>query len=119
MKKILQSLLIMLSVFFALSVTTSCKKKCKNDPPQARIINNGTADASVQIKTSFGNTVNINNVAPGTSSAYASYAAGNITFTISVAKNDYIQNVNVSNCNSYDIAIDANNQITVTNIAKE
>lgn len=97
---------------------TGCKKKCKNDPPQARIINNGSAVASVQIKTSEGNTVNINNVDPGTSSSYASYTAGDITFTITVNKNNYVKAVNLGNCYDYDIAIDGNNEITATTIGR-
>ena len=41
---------------------TNCGKKCKGQDPQARIINNGTKNVSVQIKTTNGNTVSINNV---------------------------------------------------------
>ncbi len=70
--------------------------------------------ASVQIKTSDGNTVNINNVDASTASSYSSYAAGKITFTITVNKNNYVKEVTVSNCYEYDIAIDANNNITTT-----
>ena len=68
----------MVKVIALLAVTefSSCKK-CKGENPSARIVNNGTSKASVQIKTSGGNTVNLNNVDPGTSSAYASYAPRN------------------------------------------
>ena len=90
----------------------NCGKKCKGQDPQARIINNGTKNVSVQIKTSNGNTVNINNVAPGTSSPYVGYAAGSITFTISVNSVPYVQVVQMSQCYDYDIAIDSNNVIT-------
>jgi hypothetical protein len=93
-----------------------CKKKCKTDPPEARIINNSGSVANVQIKTSNGNTVNINNVAAGTSSDYASYAAGDIVFTITVNKIDYIETVSASSCYSYDIAIDNNYNISVNAI---
>lgn len=92
---------------------SSCKK-CKNEDPSARIVNNGTKKANVQIKTSGGNTTNINNVDPNTSSPYASYAAGAVTFTITVANNDYVETVQMSNCYNYDIAIDADNKITTT-----
>lgn len=113
--------LLIVSLFLGLiSITfSSCKKKCKTNPPEARIINNGSTVASVQIKTSDGNTVNINNVNPGTSSAYASYAPGDIKFTITVNKTDYIQNVSVGYCYLYDIAIDSNNNISVTPIEKK
>ncbi len=90
--------LLTIAVVFGM---TSCKK-CKNQDPQARIANNGTKTVSVQIKTSNGNTVNINNVAPGTTSAYASYAAGSVTFTISVNSVPYVQVVQMSQCYDSD-----------------
>ena len=99
-------------LIFALSIS-GCKK-CKNEAPRARIVNNGTTVATVQIKTSDGNTVNINGVDPGTASAYASYGAGEITFTITVNKIAYVKVVPMGNCYEYDIAIDANNNITTS-----
>ena len=104
---------IIIAGLFAITMS-SCSKKCKNGDPQARIINNGTQKASVQIKTSNGNTVNINNVDPGTTSVYSSYAAGQITFTIVVNSTPYVKIVDMSTCYDYDIAIDANNNITTT-----
>lgn len=104
-------------LFFSFSIVAlnSCKT-CKNEDPSARIINNGTEKASVQIKTSGGNTTNINNVDPGASSSYASYAAGTVTFTITVSDSDYVETVQMEDCYNYDIAIDANNIITTTAI---
>ncbi len=101
-------------IVFVFALSMGCSKKCNNEQPRARILNNGTTAASVQIKTSDGNTVNINNVDPSTASAYASYAAGAITFTITVNKVPYVKVVTVGNCYDYDIAIDANNTITVS-----
>ena len=99
-----------------LAITMNRCKKCKDEDPRARIMNNGTEKASVQIKTSNGNTVNINTIDPGTSSAYSSYAAGQVTFTIKVSKIDYTKTVAVGKCYDYDIAIDASNNITSTPI---
>lgn len=107
-------LLFLLTALF--SATMFSCKKCKDEDPTARIINNGTQKASVQIKTSGGNTVNINNVDPATSSAYSSYAAGQVTFTIKVNTIDYVKIVDMLKCYYYDIAIDANNNITATAI---
>ncbi|MDZ4714394.1 MAG: hypothetical protein SH819_02905 [Cytophagales bacterium] len=109
MKMMMRGLILLMIV----GVVAGCSKKCNNEAPRARILNNGTMAASVQIKTSDGSTVNINNVAPGTASAYASYAAGEITFTITVDKVPYVKVVAAGNCFQYDIAIDANNAITV------
>ena len=97
-----------------LAFSTSSCKKCSNEDPRARITNNGTQSAGVQIKTSGGNTVNINNVAAGASSDYASYAAGTTQFTLKVNNVDYVKTTDVSKCHEYTIAIDRNNVITVT-----
>ena len=106
--------MLVLAGFFAITFN-SCKKSV-NEDPRARIINNGTQKASVQIKTSNGNTVNINNIDPGTSSAYSSYAAGQVTFTITVNNSNYVKILDIGNGNDYDIAIDANNNITSISI---
>ena len=103
-------LVIILVGLFAITMN-SCKK-CKNEDPRARILNNGTNKASVQIKTSGGNTVNINNISPGTYSDYNSFAAGQITFTVTVENIVSVKMFELSNCFDYDIAIDASNNIT-------
>ncbi|MBO2033433.1 hypothetical protein J4D99_18710 [Siccationidurans ginsengisoli] len=105
------SLLFTSALAFAAS---GCSKKCSDDNPMARITNNGTQPAGVQIQTSGGNTVNINNVAAGTSSDYASYAAGTTKFTLRVNNIDYVKTMDVSKCHQYTIAIDRTNVITVT-----
>lgn len=113
--KTFKNVAIILITVLAITGLSSCNK-CKNEDPSARIINNGTEKASVQIKTSGGSTTNINNVEPSTSSSYASYAAGSVTFTITVSYNDYVESVQMEDCYNYDIAIDANNNITTTAI---
>ena len=112
MKNLKFLLTIVLLGLFALTIN-GCKK-CKDEDPRARIVNNGTQKADVQVKTSGGNTININNVAPGTSSPYGSYATGQVTFTINVASVNYAKTVDVAKCYDYDIAINASNVITVT-----
>ena len=101
--------LVLIGLF---AFTMNSCNKCKNESPRARIINNGTQKASVQIKTSGGNTENINNVDPGTSSEYTSYAPGDVQFTITVSSEDYVKTFNMLDCYDYDIAIDGNNNIT-------
>ena len=111
--KVSSSLLPILFAGFVAMAATGCKK-CKDEDPRARITNNGTQRASVQVQTSGGNTVNINNVDSGASSDYAAYAAGKATFTLKVNNVDYAKTVDVSKCHEYTIAIDRNNVITVT-----
>ena len=108
-----QFLLLALTALVFSLLASGCKK-CKNEDPRARITNNGTQKASVQVKTSGGNTININNVDPGTSSAYASYAPGEVTFTIVVSNASYVKTTTISQCYEYDIAIDQANVITVS-----
>lgn len=114
MKNVKFFLIVLIAGLF-ITTLNSCKK-CKGEDPRAKITNNGTQTASVQIKTSGGSTVNINNVDPSTSSAYSSYAAGQVTFTIKVNSTDYVKIIDMTNCYDYDIAIDANNNITSTAI---
>jgi len=58
-----------------------------DDPTQFRLYNAAANTADVQIKTSDGNTVNINGVAVGVTTAYQTVAVGNIDLTANV-KND-------------------------------
>jgi hypothetical protein len=51
------------------------------DPPRFRIRNDRTTKANVQIKTSGGNTININDVQAGQTSGYQEAAAGQIEAT--------------------------------------
>ncbi len=94
---------------------TSCHK-CKGEDPAARIINEGSEKASVQIKTSGGNTENINNIQPGSSSEYVSYAPGEVVFTATVDSVLFVDTVLMSECFDYDIIINENNTITATAI---
>lgn len=111
--KHIKSFLLIAILGVSLLSQTACDE-CDGENPRARIVNSGTKDASVQIKTSGGNTENLNNVASGTTSDYRSYSAGLTTFTISVDKVDYVKSLEMSNCYEYEIKIDANNNITTS-----
>lgn len=95
-----------------------CKKECSGENPRARILNNGTAKADVQVQTTGGNTININNVLAGTNSDYSSFAVGISTFTINVGTNSKVTAVTMESCYDYDINIDASNNITTTPIKR-
>jgi hypothetical protein len=102
-----------LGLCFALTLS-NCKK-CKDEDPRARIINNASQKVSVQIQTTGGNTVNMNNVQPGSTSDYANYAAGDVMFTVSVGnKINVVTNVKMEKCFEYDIAIDENGVVNST-----
>ncbi len=112
MKKLITLSSLVLFIAFAV---TSCKK-CKEEDPRARVVNNGTESVSVHIETSGGNTININNVEAGQSSDFASYAAGAVDFTITVGNGgnstDYDISVTMEQCFEYDIQIDENNVVS-------
>ncbi|WP_299680870.1 hypothetical protein [uncultured Tenacibaculum sp.] len=102
------------SFFLILILTfnfTSCSD-CKNENPRARITNMGTEEVSVQIKTTGGNTENLNNVEPGKSSEFRSYDSGTITFTI-VVKDDIelVEIVEMDFCSEYEIIVNEDNAI--------
>ncbi|MCX2738338.1 hypothetical protein [Pontibacter anaerobius] len=105
-------LLLTMAVAVVLMVGMSSCNKCDNENPRARVINHGSLVASVQIKTSNGNTENINNVMPNTSSDTRSYAKGLVTFTITLDKTELVETVQMDSCYEYDIVIDANNSIS-------
>lgn len=98
-------------VTIALMSFASCKK-CKGEDPISRIVNNGTESTSVQIQTSGGNTVNINNIQPGETSADETFAVGDVTFTISIGNSTpVVLDVLMQECWEYEIIIDANNNV--------
>lgn len=95
-------------------LTAACNQPCENEDPRARIVNNGTDKASVQIKTSGGSTENINNIESGQVSAWSSFASGNTEFAVSVQgmPNDTMIAITMVDCWEYEIIIDATNQVS-------
>ncbi|MFZ4398902.1 MAG: hypothetical protein ACOYO1_02620 [Bacteroidales bacterium] len=112
MKKIKPILISLL--FIALVIAINACKDCDGDNPRARIVNNGTKEISVQIKTSGGNTENVNNIQPDVISEYRSFAPGITTFTIVVGKDNYVTIIQLDECFEYNIEIDKNNVISTT-----
>ncbi|MFY7671684.1 hypothetical protein ACOSP6_11420 [Tenacibaculum sp. MEBiC06402] len=105
---------IIFSFLFGLTFLSSCSE-CDSENPRARVSNLGTEDVSVQVKTSGGNTENINNIEPGKASEYRSYAPGEITYTIVLKNNEEIvEVVEMDFCSDYEIIINENNEIRTT-----
>jgi hypothetical protein len=77
-----QSVIFLLSTGLVVSLF-ACSTD-PEDPPRFRIRNDRSTKASVQIKTSGGNTININDVQPGQMTGYQDAAAGQIEATASV-----------------------------------
>ncbi len=95
------------------ALTMSACNNCESEDPRARIVNNGTAKASVQIWTTGGNTENINNIEVGQSSDWRSFAPGLTNFTVAIqGENDTVLTTNMLTCFQYEIRISANNTVT-------
>jgi len=75
--------LISLFAIFLMMSVVACSTDPEN-PPKFRVRNDRATDASLQVKTSGGNTININNVAPGTTSAYQEVATGQVDITVTI-----------------------------------
>jgi hypothetical protein len=75
MKKIIGVMLFLGIIFAAIG--------CADDPdPKFRIMNDRSEKANVQIKTTGGNTININDVSAGQITDYQTAAEGNIEIAV-------------------------------------
>lgn len=94
----------------------SCSSSNDPKPPQFRVKNDGSTKASLQVKTSDGNTININNVASGTTSAYQGVAAGLVEITVNIDGDptDYTASFTAVNNQTFTIVISATIPPTVS-----
>lgn len=107
-------------IFF--SINLGCNDDgCENQNPTVKLVNNGTGKADIQIKTSNGNTENINNVEPGTSSERRSFAPGDIEFTISIQgeADPVVFKLTTLFCTDYTVTINEDNTVTSSGIKLE
>ena len=109
------------AVFLFIAIfASSCSDACDGEEPRARIVNNGSDKASVQIKTSGGNTENINNIESGTMSDWRSFAAGETEFTVVVTgSTDTLVLVTMLECYEYSINISSADQVTSSAVERE
>ena len=101
-----------ISLFLCLSFI-GCDS-CDGENPSVQLVNNGTGKADIQIKTSGGNTENMNNIQPGTSSDRRTFARGDIEFTISIqgVPDDIVYVLHTDFCNDYTVTINSDNSVT-------
>jgi hypothetical protein len=101
---------ISLCVFFSL---ISCAS-CDGENPSVQLINNGTGKADIQIKTSGGNTENMNNIELGTSSERRTFDRGDIEFTISNqgVTDDIVYILQTNYFYDYTVTINPDNSVT-------
>ncbi len=108
--------LIFLAILFFSLLQLRCSDECESDQPTVTLYNTGTGKADIQIKTSGGNTENINNVAVGSYSEKRAFAQGKIEFTISIqGVNDPVEyQLTILNCNNYLVTIKPDNTVNVS-----
>ena len=87
---------------------------CDDENPSVQLVNNGTGKADIQIKTSGGNTENMNNIEPGTRSERRTFDRGDIEFTISIqgVPDDIVYILQANTCNDYTVTINSDNSVT-------
>lgn len=111
MKNKMKKLLFVLCIGFVLF--SACSDDCDKENPTVVLINNSLTKADIQIKTSGGNTENVNNIQTGTSSLKRSFAPGEIKFTITIqGVQDPVEYVlATSYCTEYTITINEDNTV--------
>ena len=111
MGKLILLISINLLMFFTF---VSCDSGCENENPTVTLVNNGTGKADIQIKTSGGNTENINNIEPVTSSERRTFARCDIEFTITIqgVQDDIVYVLHTDFCNDYTVTINSDNSVT-------
>ena len=100
MNKIMVSILCLTFLFSIMNCSSETD-------PNIRVRNERADKANVQIKTTGGNTININDVTAGQTTTYQSVAEGNVTVTA------VIQNESVSPTASFFAAKDIHNTIVI------
>lgn len=87
---------------------------CDGENPSVQLVNNGTGKADIQIKTSGGNTENMNNIEPGAKSERRTFDHGDIEFTISIqgVPDDIVYVLQANYCNDYTVTINPDNTVT-------
>lgn len=97
-----------------LFVFAGCDNGCDKENPSVILVNNGTEKADIQIKTSGGNTENINNIQPGASSEKRTFAPGEIEFTVTIqgAQEPVEYLLLADYCNAYTVTINEDNSVT-------
>ena len=93
---------------------------CDGESPTVKITNSGTGEVSVQVKTTGGNTENLNNVPTGQSSASREHAPGIVTYTIVLEnKTELVETFTMSTCEDYLITVNLDNSIALSSTSRD
>lgn len=102
--------------FFCASLLVVTLLACSADEePAVRMRNDRSTKANVQLKTSGGSTININDVAPGQTTDYQNIADGRVDATASI-QNESVSptaSFNASKNNKYTVVVVSGNPPTL------
>ena len=103
-------------IFIGLLLISACSDDCEKENPTVVLVNNGLTKADIQIKTSGGNTENVNNIQPGANSEKRSFAPGDIEFTVAIqgVQEPVVYVLATSYCTEYTVTINEDNTVTGT-----
>lgn len=96
----LKNILKFCAIFFLLVTFIACS----DEPPSFRVKNERSTKANVQIKT-VNNTVNLNDVQPGTATNYQDVAEGNVEITAVIQSESVSPSGGFSAANDYNYTI--------------
>ena len=101
-------------ILFITVLLLSCSDDCENENPSVRLVNNYTEKADIQIKTSGGNTENVNNIQPGTASEKRAFAPGDIEFTVAIqgVNDPVVYNLRVYYCVDYTVTVNPDTTVS-------
>ena len=105
---------ILFVIFIGIVLFSACGDDCDKENPTVVLVNNSLTKADIQIKTSGGNTENINNIQPGASSEKRSFAPGEIEFTVTIqGVQDPVEYVQLTSyCTEYTVKINEDNSVS-------
>lgn len=99
--------------FIAIAITLTLGLAACSSPPKAQVQNNASNNANVQFKAGNGSTVNINDVAPGTTSRASEISKGSITVTSDVIIAKDTDAITAASGKLYTAVIDSIGTLTV------
>ncbi len=99
----MKKLMLLFTIFASLLVLTGCK----DEPPSIRVKNERQNKANVQIQRTNSNTINLNDVAGGTTTPYQDVAEGGKVATAVIQSEQVSPTISfsTSNDNNYTIVI--------------
>src|SRR5690554_8046106 len=114
----MRTTILLATLLFVTFLASSCKK-CNNENPTARILNNGISSVDMQITASDGSIVTIFELAKDGIHPSKEYASGSTTIQYTIEGVEQTDVFTLNTCTSYDITINSNNRSEERRVGKE